>query len=60
MELGGISIILVLGILNFILILFQMSSGLRWIKVPFWIHKKSGFTLFISATVHAFLAFLAS
>ena len=60
MELGGISIILVLGILNFILILFQMSSGLRWIKVPFWIHKKSGFTLFISATIHAFLAFLAS
>ncbi len=60
MKLGGISIILVLGILNFMLILFQMSTGLRWVKVPFGIHKKSGFTLFVSATLHAFLAFFAS
>lgn len=60
MKIGGVSIILILGILNFLLILFQMSTGLRWIKVPFKIHKKSGIILFISATLHALLAFLAS
>ena len=60
MNIGGISIILMLGILNFLLILFQMSTGLRWIKVPFGVHKKSGMILLISATFHAILAFLAS
>ncbi len=60
MNIGGISIILMLGILNFLLILFQVSTGLRWIKVPFGVHKKSGVTLLVSATLHAVLAFLAS
>ena len=60
MNIGGISIILMLGILNFLLILFQMSTGLRWIKVPFGVHKKSGMILLISATLHAVIAFLAS
>jgi hypothetical protein len=60
MNIGGISIILLLGILNFLLILFQLSTGLRWIKVPFGVHKKSGLTLFASATLHAIAAFLAS
>jgi hypothetical protein len=60
MNIGGISIILMLGILNFLLILFQMSTGLRWIKVPFGVHKKSGMILLVSATLHAVLAFLAS
>jgi hypothetical protein len=60
MNIGGVSIILMLGILNFLLILFQMSTGLRWIKVPFGVYKKSGMILLISATLHAVLAFLAS
>lgn len=60
MNIGGISIILILGILNLLLILFQMSTGLRWIKVPFGVHKKSGTTLLVSAALHAILAFLAS
>jgi hypothetical protein len=60
MEIGGVSIILMLGILNFLLILFQMSTGLRWIKVPIGFHKKTGIALLISATLHAILAFLAS
>lgn len=60
MNIGGISIILILGILNFLLILFQLSTGLRWIKAPFGVHKKSGMILLISATLHAILAFLAS
>jgi hypothetical protein len=60
MNIGGVSIILVLGILNFLMILFQLSTGLRWIKVPFGVHKKSGMTLLVSATLHAILALLTS
>jgi hypothetical protein len=56
MVIGGVSIILILGILNMLLILFQISTGLRWIKVPFQIHKKTGGALFFSAAFHAFLA----
>jgi hypothetical protein len=60
MKVGGISTILLLGVLNFILVLFQMSSGLRWIRVPLGLHKRTGITLVISATLHAILAYLAS
>ena len=60
MKVGGISIIFLVGVLNFILVLFQMSSGLRWIRAPLGLHKKTGVTLFISATLHAIFAYLAS
>jgi hypothetical protein len=60
MKIGGISIILLLGTLNMVLILFQMSTGLRWIRVPIGVHKRTGMILFVSALVHAFLAYLAS
>jgi len=60
MNVGGISIIFLLGVLNFILVLFQMSSGLRWIRVSLGLHKRTGITLVISATLHAILAYLAS
>jgi hypothetical protein len=54
--LGGVSLILILGILNMLLILFQISTGLRWLKVPFQVHKRTGGVLFFSAAFHAFLA----
>ena len=60
MKIGGISIVLLLGVLNFVLILFQISSGFRLIKVPFGVHKRTGVALFVSATVHAVLAYLTS
>ncbi len=60
MTVGGVSIILLLGMLNFLLILFQLSSGRRWIKIPFGVHRKTGTILLISATLHGLLAFLAS
>jgi hypothetical protein len=60
MKIGGISIILLLGMLNMVLILFQMSTGLRWIRVPLGVHKRTGMLLFISALVHALLAYLVS
>ena len=59
MKIGGVSIILILGILNFVLLLFQMSSGLRWIQVPMKVHRKTGIILFLSALIHGTLAFLA-
>ena len=45
MKIGGVSIVLILGIVNFILLLFQISSGLRWVRVPMTFHRKTGITL---------------
>jgi hypothetical protein len=55
---GGISIVLILGVINFLLILFQLSSGLRLIKVSFLTHRKTGIALLISASLHALLGIL--
>ena len=60
MTLEGISIILILGIINFILVLFQLASGLRFIKVPFGYHKNTGIVLSFTALVHGALAILVS
>jgi len=60
MKIGGVSIILVLGVINMILILFQLGTGLRWIKVPFRMHRRTGIILFIGAALHGTLAFLAN
>jgi len=58
MKIDGISIVLILGITNFILLFFQLSSGLRWVRVPLTIHRKSGVTLIITAFIHGMLAVL--
>jgi hypothetical protein len=47
---GGISIVLILGVINFLLILFQLSSGLRLIKVSSPAHRKTGTVLLISVS----------
>lgn len=59
MLIGGVSIILILGLVNFLLLLFQLASGLRWIKVKFGVHRKTGIALFIVAVIHGALATLA-
>ncbi|MBI5584526.1 MAG: hypothetical protein HY892_11955 [Deltaproteobacteria bacterium] len=59
MTIAGVSIILILGIINFILLLFQLVSGLHWIKVKIGVHKKTGLLLLIVATIHGLLGFLA-
>ena len=59
MKIGGVSIILILGICNFLLLVFQLGTGLRLIKVPFGIHKKTGIILLVCACLHAILAFFA-
>jgi hypothetical protein len=60
MKIAGVSIILILGFINMILILFQLSTGLRWIKVPFQMHRRTGMTLFVSAALHGIFAYLAN
>jgi hypothetical protein len=59
MNIGGLSLILILGLLNLVLVLFQLSTGMRWVKVPFKVHKTSGIVLVVSAVVHGLLAALA-
>jgi uncharacterized membrane protein YozB (DUF420 family) len=60
MKIGGVSIILILGFINMILVLFQLSTGLRWIKVSFRTHRRTGMILFISAALHGILAYLSN
>ena len=59
MSIGNLSIILLLGILNLILALFQLSTGKRWIKIPMKFHRRSGILLVISALIHGVLAILS-
>jgi hypothetical protein len=59
MTIAGFSIILILGICNLGLVLFQAASGLRIIKPKFGVHKKAGLVLVVSAVAHAALALLA-
>jgi len=50
--------ILGLGILNFLLILWQLSTGMRWIKISYKTHRKTGIALLVSALIHGSLALL--
>jgi len=56
MRIGGISLVQLLGIINFMLILFQLSSGLRWIQVKTGPHRKTGLALVLCASLHGLLA----
>ena len=50
------SLILPLGIINFILVLLQVLGGLKVIKVSFKVHKYTGIALGIFATLHGAIA----
>ena len=58
MKIGGISNIPIFGIANFILLLFQVSSRFRWVRVPTNLHRKTGISLFITAFIHGALTIL--
>ncbi len=60
MTIFGVSIILLGGIINFLLVLFQLSSGLRWIKTSPRVHRTTGIILLITASMHGLAAILAS
>lgn len=53
------SIILLLGIVNFLLLLFQLLTGMHWMKVKIGVHRKAGVLLVVVASVHALIALLA-
>ncbi len=59
MSIGGSSLILILGLINFLLLSFQLASGLRWLKVPMGVHRRTGILLAVCATLHGVLALLA-
>ena len=60
MSIGGISIILVLGLVNLALIAFQLATGLRYLRVKPIVHRYTGLTLLFSSVIHGFLAYFAS
>ncbi len=59
MKIGGVSIILLLENVNFLLVLLQLSSGMRWIRVKMTLHRKIGILLFFTAILHGTLAILS-
>jgi len=60
MTIGGVSIILIGGLFNMALLVFQLLSGLHYIKVPFGIHKKTGIALVITSFIHGFLGIISN
>lgn len=60
MQIDGISLVQILGIINFILLLFQLVSGQHWIRVKFGIHRKVGLVLVATVTLHGFLALVTA
>lgn len=59
MKIGGVSIVLILGLVNLLLLSLQLSSGLRWIKLPFGVHRKTGIALFVTALIHGIIGVIA-
>ncbi len=49
-------VIIVLGIINLVLVLIQLFSGLKVIRISFKSHKRFGIALATGAIVHGFLA----
>lgn len=56
METDGSSVVEILGIINFMLLLFQLFSGQHWIEVKIGIHRKVGLALVATASLHGLLA----
>ncbi|MBN1534276.1 MAG: hypothetical protein JXA20_16505 [Spirochaetes bacterium] len=59
MKLFGVSIILLLGILNLVLVALQLLGGLRILKIPFKVHRTCGILLAVSSVLHGILAMAA-
>lgn len=59
MTVAGVSLVLILGIVNLALVLFQVSTGKKWLKVNFLWHRRLGVLLLLTAIVHAVLAYLS-
>jgi hypothetical protein len=59
MTIAGVSLVLILGIVNLILIIFQVSTGKKWVKVHFAWHRRLGLVLLLTAIAHGVLAYLS-
>lgn len=59
MTIAGVSLILIFGLINLLLIIFQLGTGKRWLKINFKWHCRLGPVLLLTAIIHAILAFLA-
>lgn len=60
MSIGGVSVILILGLVNLGLLGFQLASGMHWVRVPVRVHRTSGVCLVASGVLHGALALLAN
>jgi hypothetical protein len=58
MNVGGVSVVFLLGLVNGALLVFQLLSGLHVIKVGIGVHKKSGVILLCTAFILGLLAFM--
>ena len=60
MRIGGMSLVQILGAINFMLLMFQLCSGQHWIQVKIGIHRKVGLALVVTASLHGLLAILTA
>lgn len=60
MRIGGMSLVQLLGLINFMLLMFQLFSGRHWIQVKIGIHRKVGMALVVTASLHGFLAIVTA
>lgn len=59
MTIAGLSLVLILGLINLFLVLFQISTGKKWLKLKFTWHRRLGVLLLFTAVVHAILAYFS-
>ena len=55
----GVNVILWLGVINLFLVLFQLLSGLKVLKVKYKTHKRMGILLFFTAFIHGIYAIVS-
>ena len=53
---AGKTFAVIIGIINLLLVLFQVSTGKRWLKVNFIWHRRLGVVLLVTVVIHAILA----
>jgi desulfoferrodoxin (superoxide reductase-like protein) len=53
-------LVLVLGLFNLLLCVFQVATGRRWIRVKIAVHRRCGQLLLAAALIHGLLALLVA
>jgi hypothetical protein len=53
---AGKTFAVIIGTVNLLLVLFQVSTGKRWLKVNFIWHRRVGIVLLVTVVIHAILA----